>query len=218
MSVASRVPAFLLLGLVVVAAALLVAGYGVPVGIGVITDLLLGVALILAFVGLRPRASGSPWFGTWGARSGPVRQPDAALMERHGRDAMRVAGVDEGALRWMVAVGSSTEARGVRVELIAVEIREDGGLATLVAHKRPPVGFVGHLVEVMVSDDAGTAYVASGQGSGGSSPSASRHEIRFSPAPPEGAHVLTFCIASFADPFPTRSVGLDGPWEFRVAL
>lgn len=42
MSVASRLPAFLLLGLVIVATGLLIAGYGVLVGIGVIAGLLLG--------------------------------------------------------------------------------------------------------------------------------------------------------------------------------
>jgi hypothetical protein len=58
MSVASRVPAFLLLGLVFVATALLIAGYGVPVGIGVVTGLLLGAAVILAFLGLSQRSPG----------------------------------------------------------------------------------------------------------------------------------------------------------------
>ena len=41
MSVASRLPAFLLLGLVVVATALLIAGYGVAVGVGVVAGLVL---------------------------------------------------------------------------------------------------------------------------------------------------------------------------------
>jgi hypothetical protein len=109
-------------------------------------------------------------------------------------------------------------AGGARVELVALEIREDGCIATLVAHTRPPVGSVGHFVEVTVSDDAGTAYVASGQGSGGSGPGASRHEIRFAPTPPESARTLTIRIESFVDPFPGPSVELRGPWEFSVAL
>lgn len=217
MTVASRVPAFLLLGLVVVAAALLTAGYGVPVGIGVIVGLLLGVAAILAFLGLSSRSGGGSSV-TWLSRGGPANQPDHELIERHGRDSMRVAGVDAGALQRVIAVGSSVDAAGARVELIAVEIREDGGIATLVAHTRPPVGYVGSFVEATVSDDAGTTYVASGQGSGGSSPGASRHEIRFAPGPPEGAHALILDVASFVDPFPGRAVELDGPWEFRVEL
>lgn len=79
------------------------------------------------------------------------------------------------------------------------------------------MGYVGHLVEVTVSDDAGTAYVASSQG-GGLSLGASRHEIRFAPAPPEDAQGLVFHVASFADPFHGRAVQLDGLWEFRVEL
>ena len=69
-----------------------------------------------------------------------------------------------------------------------------------------------------MSDDAGTAYVASGQGSGGASPGTSRHEIRFAPAPPERARTLTLRIEAFVDPFPGRAVQLRGPWEFRVGL
>jgi hypothetical protein len=131
---------------------------------------------------------------------------------------MRVAGVDAGDLRRVIPLRDTVEAGGARVELIALEIRKDGAIATLVAHTRPPVGYVGHFVEVTVSDDAGTAYVASGQGSGGSSPGTSRHEIRFAPAPPEGAQTLTLRIEAFVDPFPGRAVQLRGPWEFRVAL
>jgi hypothetical protein len=217
MSVASRVPAFFLLGLVVVATSLLIAGYGVPVGIGVIAGLLLGAAVILAFLGLSSRSGGGAGF-TWLSRDVSANQPDHELIERHGRDSMRVAGVDAGALRRVIAVGASVDAGGARVELIAVEVREDGAIATLVAHTPPPVGYVGHFVEVTVSDDAGTAYVASGQGSGGSSPGASRHEIRFAPAPPESARTLTLRIEAFVDPFPGRAVQLRGPWEFRVAL
>lgn len=208
-------PAFLLLGLVAVATALLIAGYGVPVGIGVVTGLLLGAAVILAFLGLSSRG---PAGSTWLARDESANQPDHELFDRHGRNAMRVAGVDAGTLRRVIAVGSSVDAGGARIELIAVEIREDGGIATLVAHTRPPVGYVGPFAEVTVSDDAGTAYVASGQGSGGPAPGHSRHEIRFAPAPPEDAHGLIFHVASFADPFHGRAVQLDGPWEFRVEL
>lgn len=217
MSVASRVPAFLLLGLVVVATALLIAGYGVPVGIGAIAGLLLGGTAVLAFLGLQSRSSGGT-ATTWLSRGGPANQPDPELIERHGRDSMRVAGVDAGALRRVIPLGDAVEAGGARVELVALEIREDGGIATLVAHTRPPVGYLGPFVEVTVSDDAGTAYVASGQGSGGSDPGTSRHEIRFAPAPPESAGTLTLRIEAFVDPFPGRAVQLRGPWEFRVTL
>jgi hypothetical protein len=218
MSVASRLPAFLLLGLVLLASALLIAGYGVAVGVGVIAGLVLGGAVIVAFMAMNPRSGSSVGFRTWGARGGSPDQPAMALLERHGRDLMRVGGVDAGALRRVIPLGDAVEAGGARVEIVAVEIREDGAIATIVAHTRPPVGNVGHFAEVTVSDDAGTAYVATGQGTGGSTPGTSRHEIRFAPAPPESARTLTLRIEAFIDPFPGPAVQLRGPWEFRVAL
>ncbi len=120
------------------------------------------------------------------------------LMERHSRDSMRVAGVDQGILRRVIAVGT-----------------DDGGIATLVAHVRPPLGYVGQFIEAAVEDDAGTSSVGWLQGSGGSSPGATRHEIRFSPAPPDTARVLTVRIEQFADPFRGQSEPLHGPWQFR---
>ncbi|MGA3029644.1 MAG: hypothetical protein ABSE58_02750 [Candidatus Limnocylindrales bacterium] len=217
MSIGSRLPAFSLLGLVLIAAALLIAGWGVAVGVGIIAGSLLGLANFLAFLGLSSRSRGGSSV-SWLSRGGPSSGPDHELLQRFGRNSMRVAGVDAGTLRRVIAVGSSVEAGSARVEIVAVEIRDDGGIATLVAHTRPPVGHVGHFVEVTVSDDAGTAYVASGQGSGGSSTNASRHEIRFAPRPPDGAHTLIVHVASFADPFPGVAARLDGPWEFRVPL
>ncbi len=191
---------------------------GPPLGIGVLTGLLLGWAVVVAFLAPRPRSGGSAGLVTWGTDVRSANQPDHELIERHGRNSMRVAAVDAGVLRRVIPLGDSVEAGGARVELVAVEIREDGGIASLVAHTRPPVGPIGHFVEVTVSDDAGTAYVASGQASGSASPGTSRHEIRFAPAPPEGARTLTLRVEAFADPFPGRAVQLPGPWEFRVAL
>jgi len=218
MTQANRVPAFLLLGLVVVAAIVLLAGYGVIVAIGLLVGLVLGIVVILAFVALGARSGGGASFSwlTPTGRSQP--QPDHVLIEQHSRDAMRVMGVDESELQRVIAVGASADAGGAHLELIALELRTDGGIATLVAHTSPPAGFVGHFADVVVSDDAGTAYVASGQGSGGPSPRASRHEIRFSPTPPVTAKVITIQVVSFADPFPGRAAGLTGPWEFRVEL
>lgn len=218
MSVASRLPAFLLLGLVLLASALLIAGFGVAVGVGIIAGLVLGGVVIVAFMAMSSRSGSSVSFRTWGARAGSPDRPPMALLERHARDSMRVAGVDASALRRVIPLGDAVEAGGARVELVALEIREDGAIATIVAHTRPPLGNVGHFAEVTVFDDAGTAYVATGQGTGGSSPGASRHEIRFAPAPPGGVLTLTLCIEAFIDPFPGPAVELKGPWEFRVEL
>jgi hypothetical protein len=215
MTVSSRLPAFVLLGLVLVVAALLVAGYGVAVGVGVIAGLILGVAVVLAFLAMNPR-SGS--FVSWGSSGRSPDAPGVAFLEHHGRDAMRVAGVDAGALWRVIALGDVVEAGGARVELVALEIRVDGAIATVVAHTRPPVGPAGHVMEVSVADDVGTTYVAAGQGSGGSGPGATRHEVRLSPAPPGGARMLTLRIEAFLDPFPRVAAQLRGPWEFHIAI
>jgi hypothetical protein len=217
MDMASRLPAFLLLGLVLLVAALLIAGLGAAVGVGIIAGFLLGLANILAVLALSSRWRGSAQM-TWLSRTGAASEPDHQLIMRYGRDSMRVAGVDEGGLRRVIAVGSSVEAGGARVELVAVEIRDDGGVATIVAHTRPPVGNVGHFAEVTVSDDAGTAYFAAGQGTGGSGPGTSRQEIRFAPAPPEDVRTLTLRIEAFLNPFPGPAAQLRGPWGFRVEL
>ena len=217
LSVAPRLPAYLLLGLVLVATALLIAVDGVPVGIGVLTGLLLGVAVIFGFLGLRPALG-------WGKGGHVGHRREIAEPARHGADRASWPRLDAGrrgdagALRRVIPLGDVTEAGGAQLELVAVEIREDGGIATLVARTRPPVRPVGHFADVAVSDDAGTAYVASGQGSGGSHPGASRHEVRFALAPPDGAQTLTIRIEAFADPFVGRAVQLRGPWGFRIAF
>lgn len=217
MTTGSRLPALVLLVLVVVAAALLVAGWGVAVGVGVFVGLVLGFVAILAAMAIAQRAGGSASFSMY--RAGPSStEPDHAMLERHGRDFMRVVGIDAGDLRQVIAVGASVEAGGVRLELISVELRTDGGLATLVAHTRPPIGPAGHFVEVQVSDDAHTAYVAAGQANGGPTPTTTRHEVRFAPASPPTAEVLTLRVARFIDPFPSGALPIEGPWTFEVRL
>lgn len=218
MNVASRLPTVFLISLVVVATTLLIAGYGVPVGIGVVAGALLGGTWIAALLAMRPRTSGAStyWFG--GTTTGTQRPPGQELVERHHHDWMRVAGVDASALSRVIAVGAVVEAGGARVELVAIEVRDDGGVSTVVTHTRPPVGQTGHFVELMVNDDAGTDYVAAGQGSGGGGAGTSRYDIRFSPAPPPGARVLTVRIAAFESPFPVGEQRVMGPWEFTIQL
>jgi hypothetical protein len=217
MSVAPRAASLVLLGLVVVAAALLIAGYGAAVGIGVIVGLLLGLAVILALLALNPQTRGGSSV-SWLSPASSPDQPDHDAIQSYHVDWMRVAGVDASALRRVIAVGASVDAAGVRVDLVAVELREDGGVATFVSQTRPPTGPVGHFVVVSVSDDAGTAYVGSGQTSGGSGTGTNRHDVRFAPAPPAQAAGLTIRIDSFVAPYPGPAIRLDGPWEFRIAL
>ncbi len=217
MTIASRLPALVLLVLVVVAAALLVAGWGVAVGVGVLVGLLLGLVAILAAMAIAQRSGGSASFSWMSAGPNPT-EPDHTLLAQHHREFMRVAAIDSGDLRRVIAVGAAVEAGGVRLELIAVELRTDGGLATLVAQTRPPIGPAGHFAEVRVSDDVNTAYVAAGQGMGGPTPTTTRHEVRFAPAPPEVAAVLSITIDRFIDPFPSGAIPIDGPWTFEIRL
>jgi hypothetical protein len=216
MTTGSRLPALALLILVVVAAILLVAGWGVAVGVGVFVGLALGFVAIVASLAIAQRSGGSVSFLLRAASN--QAEPGNALLEKHGRDAMRVVGIDAGELRRVIAVGAAVEAGGVRLELIAVELRTDGGLATLVAQTRPPIGPAGHFAEVRVSDDANTAYVAAGEATGGPTPTTTRHEIRFAPSPPQTAQLLTLRVERFVDPFPSGATPIEGPWTFEVRL
>jgi hypothetical protein len=220
MSLSSRLPAFVVLGLVLIGAALLIAGYGPAVGVGVIVGLLLGLAVAIAIATMTTRGrSRRGVSGTWvTGLSRASSEPDHDLIMRHGREWMRVAGVDQSALRRVLGVGSSTAAAGVRLELIALEFREDGVIATLAAYTRPPVGALGHFAVASLADDVGTSYVAAAQATGSSGPETSRLDLRAAPAPPSSARALTLRFEQFADPWGDRTAELVGPWEFRVEL
>lgn len=213
----SRLPGFLLLALVVVAAVLLIAGYGVAVGVGVLIGIALG--LVAAVVALaRMQRSGGWSFSVLDRAASPGVEPEREFFERYGRDFMRVAGVVTGGLRRVIAIGQSVEAGGIRLELLALELRDDGGLALLAAHSRPPVGQAGSFAVAHVRDDAGTEYVAAGQATGSSTPGTTRHEILFAPTPPAATRVLTLTIERFSDPFPGTTTTIEGPWSFEIDL
>jgi hypothetical protein len=218
MSIALRTPTVVLLGVVLLAAVLLIAGYGLPVGVGVIAGLVLGLAVVLAGLAMNSRSRSMHRFGTASAPLIAMDEPAHESIARMSGDAMRVAGVDAGSLHKVIGLGDTVTAAGVTVELIALEIRDDGCVATVVTHTRPPIGPAGHFAVVEVTDDVATEYVASGAGSGGAGPAASRHELRLAPAPPPDARTLTIRIDRFVDPFPGPLTELRGPWEFAVSL
>jgi hypothetical protein len=206
----------LIVGMVVVAAALLLLGLGVAVGTGLLVGMLLGLA---AVGGAIVAARRNPSAG-WSASLSPTDEnARPGLLLDLGHAITRVADVDAGALSKVVPIAREATASGVRVEAIAAELRTDGGIVSLVSHVRPPVAPPGHFAEVQVTDDAGTEYVAAVQGSGGSSLSTSRFDLRFSPALPPTATKLTIEIARFMDPFPeSPSVPVEGPWSFTFAI
>lgn len=216
MHLSARAPSILLVAIVVLATALLVAGYGVQVGVGIVAGALLGIAWIGALLAMNPRTRGGSTYAVLDSRSST--QPDPEFLQRHHQGWTRVAGVEASALRHVIPVGSRVETGGVRVELVAVELREHGGIATVAAYTRPPIGQPGHFVMASVADDAGTEYAVAGQGSGGGNLGTARYDLRFAPAPPSSAHALTIRIDSFVAPFPGPADQLDGPWEFRIEL
>jgi len=216
MTIGSRHPGILLLAIVIVAAVLLIAGYGIAVGVGVLIGVALGVIAAIVFLATMQRSSG--WSFSILDRASPGVETEREFLERHGRDFMRVAGVVSGDLRRVIAIGQSVDAGGIRLELLALELREDGGLALLAAHSRPPVGQAGNFAVAHVRDDAGTEYVAAGQATGSSTPGTTRHEVLFAPTPPAAARLLTLTIERFSDPFPGTATTIEGPWSFDIEL
>ncbi len=209
-------PAVVLI-LVVLAAGLLLVGYGVPVGVGLIIGVVLGGAVGLLgvlWVGAgtgRSITIGSSGFGT--SSQGPI--PEIPEWVRQGERAM-VA--DLGPLVRVVPVGAAVEVSGVRVELTVIELRQMGGvaLAAVVGELTGPR--LGPFVRVTVGDDIGTQYVAGSSG-GSSGGFAVRYEVRFVPAVPAVASGLVIRFEEFADPFPVSGPHrFVGPWEFVVDL
>ncbi len=212
MNVSSRLPGLVALVIGVVAALLMLVGLGVPVGAGLLVGLVLGLVVLLGVAARRP--AGAVSFLT--ARPAG-HEPDHELIMRHGREQMAVSAVDASDLRRVLPFATAVEGASIRVELVALELRADGGIAILVARARPPAS-MGHFLEVAAADDVGTAYGAAGQSSGGPNPGVGRIELRFAPAPPPAARRLTLRIDAFLDPFPAPARRLAGPWVFELDL
>ncbi len=203
-------------GLLVVVAVLLLAGLGIAVGAGIFVGMLLGLAGVGAAMAVTRRNTASGWSASL-SREDAEASP--GLFQDYGQALARVADVDSGVLTRVVPLEGQVTAGGVRVETIAAELRADGGIISLVTHARPPVAPPGHFGEVRLADDVDTDYVAAMQGTGQSSPSTARFEIRFSPAPPSEATELRVEIVRFVDPFPHSSAEpVHGPWTFTIDL
>jgi hypothetical protein len=210
----------IVIGIVLLAAALIVAGYGPPVGVGLFVGLALGCGVGVVgvlWLGAGPGrsiGSGSFTFDTTDrVSSGPPQFPDWF------QDGARAAAVEMTTLRRIVAVGQMTEVEAVRIELIALELREEGGVAIAVVHTKPPDGrSLGPFARISILDDVGTSYAAGSDGSGGSQ-FATRLTIRFAPAPPDAAGQLTIRIEEFVNPFPGPArQQVVGPWVFVIPL
>ena len=210
----------IVIGVVLLAATRVLVGYGVPVGVGLFVGLALGFGVGLVGVlwlgagpGRTVGSGGVTFFRTDNLTSGPPQFPDWF------QDGARTAAVEMTALRRIVAVGQMTEVEAIRIEITALELREEGGVALAVAYTEPPDARpLGPFARISVRDDVGTTYAAGSEGNGGSQ-FATRLTIRFAPAPPEAAGELTIRIEEFVNPFPgpaRRQV--VGPWVFVVPL
>lgn len=206
----------ILIILAVTAVAFLVTATEPSVGVSLIAGVVLGVVAALSYLAIMS-SRGTGGAAQWSSGFSTYEVQDA--IQQHHQKYSQVAAVDASELQRVIAIASIERAGGVAVELTAVEIRDDGGVALLVAHTRPPTGQIGHMVEVSVSDDRATTYAASGQASGGAYATATRFEVRFAPSPPSDATTLNVRIDAFLNPFPGQGKDrMTGPWEFAADL
>jgi hypothetical protein len=216
---AGRILGLLFLAIWLVAIAALLAGYGVPVGIGALAGLTLG-----GMAG----AVGSLWLGRGGGRSinlgGLAWSSDGGVSEAPSgehlaqmRELGELMGIERGPPVAVVPVLQTVEADGLSVQLVAIEICQAGAALTLDARPlagAPPPASTPH---VLVTDDIGTRYRAAGQGQGGG-PTRMRYEIAVVPAPPPAARELIARVDRFSDWFPGARSEAIGPWAFTITL
>jgi len=167
------------------------------------------------------------------ARS-PV-QPSPEDLGRMLRMSELVTALEESPLRRVVGVGQAATVGDVTVELLAVEIRAAGcrgslryrstaeDAAVTERHGRAPLPQGVPFPDVVVSDDAGTAYEVA-PGHGGGTARGAEYSFVFVPRPPDAARRLTVSIPRFGPdpffPFVPREAAPDvpGPWDFNVTL
>lgn len=203
-----------LLAITLVAIALLVAGYGVAVGLGALVGLILGLIVGLfsmRWLGRDFNRSISFGSGEWSS-DGP---PPEALREM--QELTEVIGVDVGPISSVRPVLATVSSGGLTLQLASIEHHEGGLIMTMEA--RPAAGVMAPMgmAHVKVTDDVGTGYRASAQGQGGS-PGQIRLEIVAIPVPPPTATRLGISVERFVDPFGSQDRLPHGPWTFDVSL
>ena len=124
------------------------------------------------------------------------------------------------ALLRVIPIGQVADVSGVRVELIAMEVRETGALLSWKAFPAQD-RFLGS-IDLDVSDERGTPYVAYGMDAGGNG-HVWKGEAIVVPAPPAGAGALRIRVRGFqgfmADPFEMLpQTPVQGEWAFEVDL
>jgi hypothetical protein len=206
---------------VAVAIVLLIAGYGLPVGLGALVGLILGLGASALTWSQFMRASRQSVSGSWAwFTPGQQIRPDGSLsadFERFLRSQAEIGMADRGRVVNVVPVMQAVETADARVEIVSLERREAGfvlALEVLVPNRSAPsLPFA----RVMVDDDIGTEYGAASDQMG-STPNVVRYSILGVPAIPDAATRLSVTIEAFIDPFPSSGPGLIGPWHFEVPL
>jgi hypothetical protein len=211
-----RLPGLLFLAIVILAIAALLAGYGIPVGVGALAGLVLGaIAGMLGSLWLARGAGRSIGLAgvEWSSdlHSGAMSAELLADM----REMSEVYTIDLGPIRSILPVLATVEASGLRVELVAIEVHEAGARITLDVRALPGALPPPSSPQVSVTDTVGTQYRASGQGQGGSLGEA-RYEIVVVPALVLTSGALMVRVDRFVDLFPDARRAAVGPWLFTV--
>src|SRR5712691_3662189 len=212
----ARFGGLVFLVVVFVSAALLIAGYGVPIGLGALIGIALG--FLAGTVGTMWISRGNAPYVAFNSTShlGPGGQPDEDEMAWL-REVSDLMGVDLGEVRRVVPVLQTSEAAGLQMQLVALDLADQGfastfDVAVLPGSVRPP-----WMARVEISDDAGTSYCSAAQGEGSRSARMRLRAVAL-PGPPDAASRLTITIPQLVDPFPSGSKSLAGPWTFEVIL
>jgi hypothetical protein len=131
-----------------------------------------------------------------------------------------IRAIPQSALVQVVGIGRTVVAAELTVDLLAIEVREQGA----VIYWRARSAREGLLLsaDVSISDDLVTAYQVI-QGGGGGDSHASEGQTLVLPSPPAAAHV-TITLKSFGPsdhmPLPSHlpAERVPGPWPFEVEM
>jgi hypothetical protein len=200
------------------AIALLIAGYGVPVGLGALVGVILGftAGLLSTMWLLRGTGRSVHWAGlSWASDTRPFDPGGEEMAEMQERAA--TFGVDLGAILAVTPILRTAEASGLVVELVSLERYEAGLLIAYDIRLRPGTTYPPSMASVSASDDLGSAYRAAAQSVSGRQGSV-RHQVVVLPAPPAGAARLDLRIDSFRDYGPIGAQSVIGPWTFAIPL
>jgi hypothetical protein len=213
-----RLPALLFLVTVLVAIVALLAGCGIPVGVGALVGLALGAiagATGVLWLARGPGRSIQVGLLSWSSYD-TTGAPSVDLLAQM-RELTDVLAVDLGPIDSILPVLSTVEADGLEVQLLAIEMHEAGATLGLDVRARPGALPPLPMVSCSVTDDVGTQYRAFGQGQGGG-PGPMRYEVAVIPAVPMLSRHLSVRIDGFIDPFQGARRTPAGPWVFNVAL